>query len=106
MFMEISPHAKRLAEEIRAICAPEKIFLYHAKFDLHGQMTSFKICVVASAADKAALERKIYLSLDCDLPYDLVLYTPEEWEACMQNPHSFAGTIREKGVRLYDQAQA
>ena len=104
--MEISPHVQRLAAEIRALCSPEKIYLYHAKFDLNQQVTSFKICVVAETGDKAALERKIYLSLDCDLPYDLVLYTPEEWEACMQNPHSFAGTIREKGVLLYDQAEA
>ena len=104
--MEISPHVQRLAAEIRALCSPEKIYLYHAKFDLNQQVTSFKICVVAETGDKAALERRIYLELDCDIPYDLSLYTPEEWEACMKNPHSFAVTIREKGVLLYDQAEA
>lgn len=103
--MMISPHVKRLSEEIRALCSPEKIYLYHAKFDLRQEMTSFKICLVVDTEDKSALERRIYLELDCDLPYDLVLYTPEEWEACMQNPYSFAGTIREKGVLLYDQAE-
>lgn len=103
--MTISPHVKRLIEEIQELCSPEKIYLYNAKFDLHQQMTSFKICLVVDTKDKAALERRIYLELDCDLPYDFVLYTPEEWEACMQNPYSFAVTIREKGVLLYDQAE-
>ena len=53
--MEISPHVQRLAAEIRALCSPEKIYLYHAKFDLHQQVTSFKICVVEATGDKAAL---------------------------------------------------
>ncbi len=104
--MEISPHVKQLSDEIRQLCNPEKIYLFHAKFNLHSQITSFKLCIVADTADKSELERKIYLELDCEIPYDLVIYTAAEWEACMPNSHSFAAEIRDKGVLIYDKAQA
>lgn len=104
--MGISPHIDRLAGEIGALCNPEKIYLFHAKFNLRSEVTSFKLCIVADSADKTELERKIYLELDCEIPYDLVIYTTQEWTRFMQNPNSFAGEIRDKGVLIYDKTQA
>lgn len=103
--MILSPHVRELVSAIAALCSPEKIYLFNAKRNLENQVTSFKLCVVADTEDKAALERKLYLELDCELPYDLVLYTPAEWNEFAAMPHSFAGEILGKGVLLYDKAQ-
>ncbi|MGI5894741.1 MAG: hypothetical protein ACOX6P_09140 [Candidatus Merdivicinus sp.] len=103
--MDLSPHVSCLTKEIATLCDPEKIYLFNAKRSLAGNVTSFKLCIIADTESKAALERRIYLELDCEIPYDLVLYTPNEWGEFLQKPHSFAGEIKEKGVLLYDKAQ-
>ena len=102
--MNLSPHVRQLVSAIADLCSPEKIYLFNAKQNLENQITSFKLCVVADTGSKAALERKIYLELDCELPYDLVLYTPSEWEKFRQKPPAFAGEIERKGALLYDKA--
>lgn len=104
--MELSPHVHCLVQAIASLCSPEQIYLYHVKVNLENQVTSFKLCIIADTMNKAALERDIYLNLDCELPYDLVLYTPEEWESFIKKPHSFASEIYRKGVRIYDKTPA
>lgn len=100
--MELSPHVHCLVQAIASLCSPEQIYLFHVKVNLKNQVTSFKLCVIADTADKTKLEREIYLNLDCELPYDLVLYTPEEWGSFVKKPHSFASEINGKGVLIYD----
>ncbi len=103
--MKLSPHVEQLTEEIVRLCAPEKIYLFHIKVNLENEVTSFKLCIVAHTEEKKELERRIYLQLDCALPFDFVLYTPEEWEVFLNTPHSFAGEVQGKGVLIYDKAQ-
>ena len=93
--------ASCLSAEIVSLCHPEEIWLYNAKTDLTGKITSFKICIVADTADKLTLEQQIYLQLDCLIPYDLTIYTPEEWAQARENPFAFARTIVAKGRKLY-----
>ncbi|MCI8601089.1 MAG: hypothetical protein HFE45_05785 [Oscillospiraceae bacterium] len=99
--MSPSHTARLLAQEIVNLCDPEEIWLYNKKTDLGGKTTGFKLCVVTSDADTASLEQKIYLALDCPIPYDLTVYTKTEWKEALENPFSFAGSISEKGYRLY-----
>lgn len=93
--------ADALAAEIVRLCAPEEIWLYNKKTDLSGKLTSFKLCIVAGETDKSELEQRIYLALDCPIPYDITVYTCGEWEQACQNPFSFARTILTKGKKLY-----
>lgn len=99
--MAPSEPAVSLTQEIVRLCSPEEIWLYSRKLDLNGSTTSFKLCIVTREPDKGALEERIYLSLDCPVPYDLTVYTLAEWEMACQNSHSFAQTIRTKGQKLY-----
>lgn len=102
----MNQHISRLAEEIAGACSPEKIYIFHIKVDLSHQVTGFKACVIADAEDKQALERQIYREVDCELPYDLVLYTPSEWDSFSHTPSSFASEIAEKGVLVYGEEKA
>lgn len=90
-----------LTEEIVALCSPLAVWLFSAKRDLKQRITSFKLCIVADTDQKALLEQKLYLSLDCPVPYDIILYTKEEWSLFSGQEFSFAYTIRQKGVLLY-----
>lgn len=99
--MTLPSDASRLAQEIVRLCGPEEIWLYNRKMDLEGKTTSFKLCVVVGSGDKQLAEQKIYLTLDCPVPYDLTIYTRQEWKEAGENPHSFAFSILTKGQKLY-----
>lgn len=102
--MTLPSAANRLSQEIVSLCQPEEIWLYNRKLDLEGKTTSFKLCIVVDSADKHLVEQKIYLALDCPVPYDLTVYTPDEWKRAGENPHSFASSILTKGQKLYGKA--
>lgn len=99
-----NPHVQELIESVASLCSPRKIYIFSMKYDLRQNVTGFKLCVVADTADKRKLEQDIYLTLDCEIPYDVVIYTSEEWEQFSGSGHSFAHSILEKGVLVYDKA--
>ena len=43
----------------------------------------------------------IYLESICPVPFDVILYTPEQWKKCLQDSMSFANTIVKTGVKIY-----
>ena len=98
--MEISPEIMDVALRIRELCGPQSIFLYNRREGLRGATTAFKLCLVVETEDKAALERTIYLEVDSEVPFDVLLYTPEEWEICSKDTAAFACKIKETGVVL------
>lgn len=93
---------QKLVDDIAKLCDPEEIYLFSVKVNMCQEVTGFKLCVVADTESKAQLEQKIYLGLDCELPYDVVIYTVDEWKAFLKKPLSFAHSIMEKGWKVYD----
>ena len=91
-------------EPVRALIIrqlhPEKLILFNRKLDVEGHLASFKLCVVAQVEDWRAAEKRIYLEADCDLPFDLLLYTPEQWAEYSAEEHSFAHKIAQTGCDL------
>lgn len=99
-----SPKAAEVAsavEEIVTLLAPEQIYLYNQRFSAAGATTGFKLCVVGTFVNKEAAEREIYLNIDSDVPFDVLLYTPEEWTQLCRCPDSFAHKICQTGIRIY-----
>ena len=43
----------------------------------------------------------LYTSIDSDLPYDVLVYTREEWDRLAEDSASFAARIRRTGRVLY-----
>lgn len=98
--MRENPLIQQVCNEIVDQFHPEKIILFSCKFDLEDEVTSFKLVVVAENED-GGLEHDIYLAIDCDIPYDVVVYTPENWAQLREIPHSFANRVNQSGVVLY-----
>ncbi len=95
---ELLDSIRRVASEIEEDVKPKHIILFNQKKGVAGRLLSFKLCVVVETDDKSAVEKRIYLSIESDIPFDVVIYTPDEWNEMVKTPHSFASVIHETGV--------
>lgn len=102
--MNTSPIVKELTNQIVEKYDPDKIIMFSHKLNIKNEITSFKICMVVDTSDKEQLEKDVYISIDCCMPYDIIIYTPDEWDRLLQIPHSFAEKVNSMGVVLYDKA--
>jgi hypothetical protein len=96
-----SPAVTGVAEEIAGLLAPRTIYLYNQRISDKLATTSFKLCIIAEVEDKSAAERDVYLKIDCEIPFDILLYTPEEWETLTAIPTTFASKINASGTVIY-----
>jgi len=80
----------------------EKIILFSKKHGMSGETSSFKLCIIADVADKGKAEKQIYLDVECELPFDVLIYTPDEWYALIKQSDSFASKIEKNGRVLYE----
>lgn len=94
----------RLCEAIAALAQPQCIILFNQKRTLDGALSSFKLCVVANG-NPAELEGKIYLSTDCPLHFDVLVYSVEDFARFSADQESFAYRILTKGSVIYGQAR-
>lgn len=61
------------------------------------------ICIIADTPNKRRLAADISAEIDCELPVDILVYTPEEWKSCIADDTSFAKKILSEGTFLYGQ---
>ena len=90
-----------LRDAIVRLAAPETILLVSRKEAVDGSLTAVKLCVVIGEGDPDAVERRLYMDLDSDLPYDVLVYTRGEWDRLAEDAASFASRIRKTGRVLY-----
>lgn len=93
---------KRVVRDIVAIRKVSSIWLFNKKSDLSGKTSSFKLCVVIAGNDKLEAEKELYLGINCDVPFDLVIYTKSEWDSAKNSVESFAYSVVTKGALLYE----
>ena len=96
------PEIQTVANEIGNICSPKHIYLVSRKEDTAGTLVSFKLALVIS--DKvesiSELECALYAKVDCDYPFDLVLYRESEWNTLCADQRTFAWKIAQTGSVL------
>ncbi|MBR3269365.1 MAG: hypothetical protein IKI58_11670 [Oscillospiraceae bacterium] len=100
----IYPEIQATADEIAALGKPLKIYLIsHKTNHATSELASFKLALIVKdeTANISELACFLYTAVDCDCPYDLVLYRESEWETLSQDPRTFAWSIRENGSVLY-----
>lgn len=88
----------KVCQELRAKFNPQKIIVYSKKNDPAGNISSFKICAVIDASNSLQCESEIYGTIDSDLPFDVLVYTLEQWEKYSAQEDSFASKIARTGV--------
>lgn len=59
------------------------------------------LCIIKDTDDKRNLITEIYTAIDCNVPYDIVLYTSDEWEKYKNDKNTFAYSIINTGVKIY-----
>ncbi len=102
----IYPEIQATANAIAELGKPQMIYLIsHKTNHVTGQLISFKLALIVSddTPSVSELECYLYAAVDCDYPYDLVLYKQSEWDVLSQDPRTFAWSIRETGGVLYEQ---
>lgn len=99
-----SEDVARVVKGVEEMLQPKTIYLYNQRFNSQGETTGFKLCVVGALPEgrcKDAVERDIYLRLDSEVPFDVMVYSPEEWERILEDPVSFAQKIKRTGMVVH-----
>jgi acid stress-induced BolA-like protein IbaG/YrbA len=99
--MQINNNVKLVCDKIVSKFSPDKIILFSSKVNCSGETNSFKICIVKETDNKDELEKQIYLEIESEIQFDILIYTPNEWEKHSTNKHSFAYSICKKGTLIY-----
>ena len=102
----IYPEIQATANAIAELGKPLKIYLIsHKTNHATNELISFKLALIVKddTPSISELECFLYTAVDCDYPYDLVLYKQKEWETLSMDPRTFAWSIRETGGVLYEQ---
>ena len=58
------------------------------------------ICIILETNDKRKIVRDILIEVEYKVDLDVVIYTPQEWQANKDNKATFAGIIKMTGVSL------
>ncbi len=92
----------QIRDQIIEIADPTLIYLFGSLAKGTARPESdIDLCIVARTDHKRRLLTELYFQVDAERPIDFLLYTPEEWERCLQDEHSFATVISREGVLLY-----
>ena len=97
----MEPKLLALRDEVVRLVSPLRIMVFSRKQTLDGTLASVKLAVIIGAGDPHAAEHRLYMELEADIPFDVVVYTAQEWEQRLRDPLSFAARIRDTGVVLY-----
>ena len=58
---------------------PSRVIEYNTKYDMDGNISAFKLCIVGDIPDKRRMLTRIFDEVDSDIPYDVLLYTDEQF---------------------------
>ncbi len=96
---------EKLLSELQRRSAAEKLIVYGIKRVGAGErVREVSVCIVADCADKQALLNSLYLDIESEIAFDLLVYTPSEWAELSADPQSYASRIAEKG-QIYGETE-
>jgi len=99
--MELSDRIADVCQVIVKNFSPQKVILYNIKTSAVGELRSFKLCVIVADGETLTIEKRIYLEVDSDIPFDVLVYTSEEWEKLITQKNSFACRIIKEGTYIH-----
>ena len=91
-----------IKEQIVSLYNPSKIILFGSQAKGTATIKSdIDLCVVKDTENKQELLADMYLNIESSKPFDLLLYTEDEWNRCVNDTTSFAYLINKKGTVIY-----
>lgn len=89
-------------QQVLSVCTPSKIVLFGSQAKgTATEKSDIDLCIVTETNNKRLLLTKLYCAVETDLPVDIVLYTPTEWDKHAAIRGSFANKISAEGALLY-----
>lgn len=98
----IQNEVNSIKEQIVSYYAPSKIVLFGSQ--ARGTATKksdIDLCIVKDTDNKRDLLTDMYLNVESDRPFDLLIYTESEWNECVNDTSSFAYLINKRGAVIY-----
>lgn len=93
---------EKIKNQIISRYNPDKIILFGSL--AKGVITKnsdIDICVVKDTENKRELITDIYVNVNSSYPFDVIVYTNQEWEENVKDRTSFAYSIYKEGRLLY-----
>ena len=93
-----------VCDAVVEMCEPLKVVLISKKMNPAQQITGFKLCVVLpdSTGSVSEVEARLYMQIESDAPFDLILYKESEWNDLKDDAGTFAWKIADTGTVLYE----
>lgn len=83
-------------------CFTPPVIEYNTKYDMDGNISAFKLCIVGDIPDKRRMLTRIFDEVDSDIPYDVLLYTDEQFRELTEDDGAFASHVNQKGRVRYE----
>lgn len=102
--MKDNKHIKELMQKLLDFCKEiRKIYLISIKVNTSEELTSFKLGLIVDNSIKSTSElaASLYFNIDCELPFDFVIYRQEEFDELKDEVGTFAFKINNSGTVLY-----
>ena len=88
-------------ERITSAAEVSKIYVYGEKYSsADGSLREASFCVV-TPSDPKEVEKKLYLEIDADFPFNLLVYSERRWAFFTSDKTSYAHSISQKGRLIY-----
>lgn len=102
MIVNVDYYVNKITEEIINKFNPTKIILFGSIANgTYKSDSDIDLCIIKDTQNKRNLTANIYTEIDCEMPFDILVYTNEEWERNINDLSSFAYKINTSGVILY-----
>jgi len=93
---------ENITKQIISSYSPNKILLFGSQAKGIASIKSdIDLCVIVDTPNKRRLLADMYYTIETERPIDILLYTPNEWEICVNDTTSFAHKINTEGIALY-----
>jgi len=94
---------KRVCQEIKELLYPSLVVLYGKKVNVSSEkIKSFDLCIVVDVEEKLMAEKMIYSNIEASIPFNIIIYTNDEWRECLNDEGSYANFINKKGTIIYE----
>lgn len=100
--MEINERIELIKNQLLSKFHPKRIILFgSAAKGTYNKDSDLDLCIIQDYDNKRSLLTDIYTELDCNFPYDIILYSEREWYDNVNDKGSFAHIINNTGVQIY-----
>lgn len=100
--IKLNDENEKIVAQIKKKYSPDKIFLFGSRAKGTAKKNSdIDLCIIMKTDNKRRILTDLYYNISSEKAIDFLLYTPAEWERCIDDKTSFAYKILHSGVVLH-----